>query len=231
MHLGDMQTFLTGLTATEGGVTSANLWAQITPAAGTLALVVIFAFGYRVARKIVKGVSKGKANFQLVGLSAEPRNRISTQAKCNCFGKTLYGKCNNRTYFRYLVGCRNCSYGAYSSDYCYYPDYYFNKQVAKMISIQGLPETGCNVFYGNYVDNYLSNVRTRYYIYDGQAIASSTSTYATPPANVNCISSSDLLYDPLLQTQIIMGIVVIVIAVMLFAYKVVIEPFIKMKKG
>lgn len=60
---GDMQAFLTGLTATEGGVTSANLWAQITPAAGTLALVVIFAFGYRVARKIVKGVSKGKANF------------------------------------------------------------------------------------------------------------------------------------------------------------------------
>lgn len=60
---GDMAGFLTGLTSAEGGVTSANLWAQITPAAGTLALVVIFAFGYRVARKIVKGVSKGKANF------------------------------------------------------------------------------------------------------------------------------------------------------------------------
>lgn len=62
IHLGDMAGFMTGLTGTDG-VTSANLWAQITPAAATLALVVIFAFGYRVARKIVKGVSKGKANF------------------------------------------------------------------------------------------------------------------------------------------------------------------------
>lgn len=60
---GDMAGFLTGLTGAENGVTSANLWAQITPAAATLAAVVIFAFGYRVARKIVKGVSKGKANF------------------------------------------------------------------------------------------------------------------------------------------------------------------------
>lgn len=65
--LGDAATgmagFLEGLTDSSTGVTSANLWNQITPAAGVLALVVIFAFGYRVARKIVKGVSKGKASF------------------------------------------------------------------------------------------------------------------------------------------------------------------------
>lgn len=60
--LGDMGGFMTALTGTDG-VTSANLWAQITPAAATLAIVVIFAFGYRVARKIVSGVSKGKARF------------------------------------------------------------------------------------------------------------------------------------------------------------------------
>lgn len=59
---GDMAGFMTALTG-ENGVTSANLWAQITPAAATLALVVIFAFGYRVARRIVSGVSKGKAKF------------------------------------------------------------------------------------------------------------------------------------------------------------------------
>lgn len=58
-----MAGFMEGLTDASTGVTSANLWAQITPAAGTLALVVIFAFGYRVARKIVKGVSRGKASF------------------------------------------------------------------------------------------------------------------------------------------------------------------------
>lgn len=100
-----------------------------------------------------------------------------------------------------------------------------------MITIQGLPDTGCNVFYGNYVDNYTSNLRTRYYIYDGQAIESTTSTYATPPANVHCINSAEIIYDPLSQSQIIIGIVVMVIAVIFAAYKWVIEPFIKMKKG
>lgn len=57
-----MQAFVTALQGTDG-ITSANLWAQITPAAGFLALVVIFAFGYRVCRKIVSGVSRGKAKF------------------------------------------------------------------------------------------------------------------------------------------------------------------------
>lgn len=100
-----------------------------------------------------------------------------------------------------------------------------------MISVQGLPTTGCNVFYGNYVDNYTSYLRTRYYIYDGYAIKSSTATYTTPPANVECINSDNLIYDPLSQTQIIIGIVIAVIALFVAAYKIVIEPFIKIKKG
>lgn len=57
-----MQAFITALQGTDG-ITSANLWGQITPAAGFLALVVVFAFGYRVCRKIVSGVSRGKAKF------------------------------------------------------------------------------------------------------------------------------------------------------------------------
>lgn len=61
IQFGAMADFITGLTGADG-VTSANLWAQITAAAGFLGAVVIFAFGYRVVRKIVKGVSKGKAN-------------------------------------------------------------------------------------------------------------------------------------------------------------------------
>lgn len=59
---GDMAGFLTALTGTDG-VTSANLWAQITPAAGTIGAIVIFAFGYYVVRKIVKGASRGKAKI------------------------------------------------------------------------------------------------------------------------------------------------------------------------
>lgn len=58
---GDMGGFITGLTGADG-VTSANLWAQITAAAAFLGAIVIFAFGYRVVRKMIKGVSKGKAN-------------------------------------------------------------------------------------------------------------------------------------------------------------------------
>lgn len=61
-QFGDMQGFLTALTGADG-VTSANLWAQITPAAATIGAIVIFAFGYYVVRKIVKGASRGKARI------------------------------------------------------------------------------------------------------------------------------------------------------------------------
>lgn len=62
LYFGDMAGFITALTG-ENGVTSANLWAQITAAAGFMGAVVIFTFGYRVVRKIIKGVSKGKASI------------------------------------------------------------------------------------------------------------------------------------------------------------------------
>lgn len=59
---GDMAGFITALTG-ENGVTSANLWAQITPAAGFIGAIVIFAFGYRIVRRITSGASKGKAKI------------------------------------------------------------------------------------------------------------------------------------------------------------------------
>lgn len=58
--LGDMAGFITAITGTDG-ITSANLWAQITPAGGFLAALVIFAFGYRVIRRLISGASKGRA--------------------------------------------------------------------------------------------------------------------------------------------------------------------------
>lgn len=60
VYFGDMAGFIDGLTG-ETGITSANLWAQITPAAGFLAALVIFAFGYRVIRRLISGASKGRA--------------------------------------------------------------------------------------------------------------------------------------------------------------------------
>lgn len=63
LYFGDMAQFITALTSAESGVTSANLWAQITPAAGFIAAMVIFAFGLYIIRKLIKGAGKGKAKI------------------------------------------------------------------------------------------------------------------------------------------------------------------------
>lgn len=60
LYFGDMAGFITAITGTDG-ITSANLWAQITPAGAFIGAIVIFAFGYRVVRKLISGASKGKA--------------------------------------------------------------------------------------------------------------------------------------------------------------------------
>lgn len=62
-----------------------------------------------------------------------------------------------------------------------------------------LPSTGCNIFYGTYVDNYYNNTRTRYYIHEGKLIKNNTSTssYNTTPSGAYCLTSADkLLYRP-----------------------------------
>lgn len=53
-----MQAFMTALIAE---VTSADLWAELAPAAVFIGAMVLFAFGYNVIRKLIKGASKGKA--------------------------------------------------------------------------------------------------------------------------------------------------------------------------
>lgn len=50
------------ITALQTNLTSANLWSELTAAAAFIGLMVIFAFGYRVVRKVIKGTAKGKAN-------------------------------------------------------------------------------------------------------------------------------------------------------------------------
>ena len=58
-----MSTFITALTATEGGLTSGNLWTEAGHAATLIAAIVIFAFGYNIVRKVTKGAAKGKVRF------------------------------------------------------------------------------------------------------------------------------------------------------------------------
>lgn len=53
-----MVDFVTALT---GQVSAANLWAQITPAAVFIGAMVLFAFGYKILRRVIKGAGNGKA--------------------------------------------------------------------------------------------------------------------------------------------------------------------------
>lgn len=50
------------ITALQTNLTSANLWGELTAAGAFIGLMVVFAFGYRVVRKVIKGTSRGKAN-------------------------------------------------------------------------------------------------------------------------------------------------------------------------
>jgi hypothetical protein len=55
-----VNTFITALTSE---LTSANLWGELAAAGAFLGLMVVFAFGYRIVRRLVNGVSKGKAKI------------------------------------------------------------------------------------------------------------------------------------------------------------------------
>lgn len=50
------------ITALQTNLTSANLWGELVAAGAFIGLMVVFAFGYRVIRKVIKGSSKGKSN-------------------------------------------------------------------------------------------------------------------------------------------------------------------------
>lgn len=55
-----MEEFITALGA---GVTPAVLWGALADAVPFIITVVVVAFGYRIVRRLVSGVSKGKAKF------------------------------------------------------------------------------------------------------------------------------------------------------------------------
>lgn len=57
-----MSDFITAMTGTNG-ISSSTLWADVTAAAPLIILVVSFAFGYYIVKKVVKGTSKGKVRM------------------------------------------------------------------------------------------------------------------------------------------------------------------------
>lgn len=42
---------------------SGSMWNELTAAAGLIGLVVVFAFGYRIVRRLIGGASRGKAKI------------------------------------------------------------------------------------------------------------------------------------------------------------------------
>lgn len=58
-----MSGFITALTDSTSGLTSATFWGELTPIVPLLLVIVPFAFGYRVLRRNVKGVSNGKVRM------------------------------------------------------------------------------------------------------------------------------------------------------------------------
>lgn len=47
-------------TALQGAVTADGLWGVLAGAVGFIGIAVLFAFGYRLVRRLVGGISKGK---------------------------------------------------------------------------------------------------------------------------------------------------------------------------
>lgn len=48
------------ITALQTNLTSANLWGELAAAGAFIGLMVVFAFGYRVVRRVINKTSKGK---------------------------------------------------------------------------------------------------------------------------------------------------------------------------
>lgn len=54
-----MQGFITALTGTNG-ISAESLWSAVTACASIIVIGVLFAFAYRMVKKVLKGISKGK---------------------------------------------------------------------------------------------------------------------------------------------------------------------------
>lgn len=86
-----------------------------------------------------------------------------------------------------------------------------------MYEIQ-LPEQGCSVYYGTYIDNYYNSTRTRYYLNDGQLVRSTTSSYTRLPDGAVCLSQGDLTYKP--ELEIYFNVISITALIFLFWFSV-----------
>lgn len=57
-----MTSFITALTGTDG-ISAANLWGAVTAVGSVIVTAVLFTFAYRMIRKVLKGIARGKTNM------------------------------------------------------------------------------------------------------------------------------------------------------------------------
>lgn len=58
-----MSTLVTALTSGDNAITSSKLWTEVSAAAPLILTIFVFAFGYYIIRKVLKGGAKGKLRF------------------------------------------------------------------------------------------------------------------------------------------------------------------------
>lgn len=88
--------------------------------------------------------------------------------------------------------------------------------------------SGCNIYYGTYVDNYTNNGRTRvrYYINEGKLVPSSgsTSQYDQRPSNdYHCLTTGELVYKPEVQIYFPFLAGSLLVFVLILVYKIFIK--------
>lgn len=89
-----------------------------------------------------------------------------------------------------------------------------------------LPSQGCNVYYGNYLDNYYSGQRRRYYFNDGQLVLSGEQSYNNLPNGAHCLSSDEAItYKP--EVEVYFNVLSIAVCLLLLfaAYRLILHPF------
>lgn len=90
-----------------------------------------------------------------------------------------------------------------------------------------LPSTGCNIFYGTYVDNYSSDgrTRTRYYLNEGKLVENNTSysQYNSIPSGATCLHTGDLVYKPEMELYVPFLASGLLVFVLILVYKIFIK--------
>lgn len=86
-----------------------------------------------------------------------------------------------------------------------------------------IPDVGCSVYYGTYVDTYYNNIRYRYYLNEDHLVLNSTQSYNQVPSGLQCVSQGSIVYKPELTIYFPFLAFALCLLALLFVYKVIIK--------